>query len=928
MKTNLTSHLIALLLIAFAPDPSHHALAAASPTNYYGTNLLVNGSFELPGCGGPVCQWGAGSPSPEYTTFGTTTNESKVGGKSAVITSQQPNAAYLVQFVTDLRTNTPYRLSGWIKTSNVRYSDGAIDPGARLSINPGAGMLRSTASIGTTDWQFAEVFFTSSGRADMNLFLAAHLGSDFGPTEGTAYFDDIQLAEINPLRFSSPVADRLATNGIATSLIAEVYSGASPLQFQWFKNGAPVGNATNQILSFTPAHVTDGGTYIVVVTHPVGNSITSNPALLRVLPEIPKAYYDTNLIAIVNGSFESPEEGGLLGWTAFTQTWNGSTLETTGLRKKAGARSAVITSRWPTWAELWQRIATLHPKSHYRLSGWIKTSNVVSPNAATKAAAHLEFVVPNVASYRSPIFQGTSDWQFAQVFFDFPEISYQAPLVVVRLGDDPDLAQGIAFFDDIQLAEVNPLRFSNPLEGLTATNGIPALLTVNVYAAGSPLWYQWWKDGAPISAATNQFLAVNSPRAVDVGYYFVVVSNHAGNSITSNPALVDVLPGAGSLPPAIVDLETNPAVFQRHAIAITDTLRIDDLDVGRLSGATVKITGNYIPREDYLSLSPTTGTIPYSYFLADDLTDLSSLASRVRQWWIPIDSWLSSQLSTETKSALDKYLFGGVDVVQLKQLLLQDLNAILHGPSIYDEARFARTGLRQETRRLVLMNPQGAAVQRLNQLLLEDAYPVELRRHGITGRFDPTLGTLTLTGRDTVANYQTALRSVRYLNPPSIRDGRNRTISITVTDGVASSPPVTRIISMAAVPERTEIVAWGSNGSGQATVPAGLSNAVAVAVGDNHSLALLANGSVVAWGASGTPETLVPAGLSNVVRIAAGGRQSYALKSDGTVVSWGSQSVPGDLSEVITIAAGTDHGLALRSDGTLRGWGESLPLVL
>lgn len=176
--------------------------------------------------------------------------------------------------------------------------------------------------------------------------------------------------------------------------------------------------------------------------------------------------------------------------------------------------------------------------------------------------------------------------------------------MVVRLGDDPDLAQGIAFFDDIQLAEVNPLRFSNPLEGLTATNGIPALLTVNVYAAGSPLWYQWWKDGAPISAATNQFLAVNSPRAVDVGYYFVVVSNHAGNSITSNPALVDVLPGAGSLPPAIVDLETNPAVFQRHAIAITDTLRIDDLDVGRLSGATVKITGNYIPREDYLSLSP------------------------------------------------------------------------------------------------------------------------------------------------------------------------------------------------------------------------------------------------------------------------------------------------------------------------------------
>ena len=69
----------------------------------------------------------------------------------------------------------------------------------------------------------------------------------------------------------------------------------------------------------------------------------------------------------------------------------------------------------------------------------------------------------------------------------------------------------------------------------------------------------------------------------------------------------------------------------------------------------------------------------------------------------------------------------------------------------------------------------------------------------------------------------------------------------------------------------------GNNGSGQTTVPAGLSNVVAIAAGDSHSLALKSDGTVVAWGYNGEGQTTVPAGLSNVVAIAAGGYHSLAL---------------------------------------------------
>ena len=122
------------------------------------------------------------------------------------------------------------------------------------------------------------------------------------------------------------------------------------------------------------------------------------------------------------------------------------------------------------------------------------------------------------------------------------------------------------------------------------------------------------------------------------------------------------------------------------------------------------------------------------------------------------------------------------------------------------------------------------------------------------------------------------------------------------------------------------VVAWGANNYGQTNVPAGLSNVVDVAAGMYHSLAMLQNGTVVAWGDNAFGETTVPAALSNVVAIAAAGRvdgynnliegYSVALKSDGTVVEWGSDAAVtplGGLNNVIAIAAGSDHVLAVRT---------------
>ena len=69
----------------------------------------------------------------------------------------------------------------------------------------------------------------------------------------------------------------------------------------------------------------------------------------------------------------------------------------------------------------------------------------------------------------------------------------------------------------------------------------------------------------------------------------------------------------------------------------------------------------------------------------------------------------------------------------------------------------------------------------------------------ITGTWTAATGTLTLTGSDTVANYQAALRAVKYQNTSDNPSGLARTVSFTVNDGTANSNTVTRNITVAAV---------------------------------------------------------------------------------------------------------------------------------
>jgi alpha-tubulin suppressor-like RCC1 family protein len=139
-------------------------------------------------------------------------------------------------------------------------------------------------------------------------------------------------------------------------------------------------------------------------------------------------------------------------------------------------------------------------------------------------------------------------------------------------------------------------------------------------------------------------------------------------------------------------------------------------------------------------------------------------------------------------------------------------------------------------------------------------------------------------------------------------------------DTAVSQPAVITV-----VPHRN-VIAWGFNDFGQTNVPSNLTNAVAIAAGPMHALALRADGSVVGWGANNSGQLNIPVGLSNVTAIAAGWAHNLALSQNGTVIGWGDNTYgqtlpPTDLSNVVGIACGDNHSLAVKGDGTVVGWG-------
>ncbi|HLX60460.1 MAG TPA: PVC-type heme-binding CxxCH protein [Planctomycetota bacterium] len=150
-------------------------------------NALPNASFENEANGAPfgwrkVTHNGSGEQ--------TLSNVAHTGARSIQISSTAGGDISWSAAV-NVRPNTDYKLSGWIKTENVKGARGALFNVHELQqATPGAV---SKALQGTHDWTKIETTFNSGGNQRLTINC---LFGGWGQSTGTAWYDDVELIAV------------------------------------------------------------------------------------------------------------------------------------------------------------------------------------------------------------------------------------------------------------------------------------------------------------------------------------------------------------------------------------------------------------------------------------------------------------------------------------------------------------------------------------------------------------------------------------------------------------------------------------------------------------------------------------------------------------------------------------------------------------
>jgi hypothetical protein len=254
---------------------------------------------------------------------------------------------------------------------------------------------------------------------------------------------------------------------------------------------------------------------------------------------------------------------------------------------------------------------------------------------------------------------------------------------------------------------------------------------------------------------------------------------------------------------ALAYTENNPAT------AITSTTTATDVDNANLASATIQITGNYQNGQDLLSFTPmgsitgvwtaATGTMVLSG--SDTLANYQAALRAVKY------QNTSESPNTSTRTVTFKVNDGSLDsAVATRNITVTAVNdlpvlAAIEGTALVYTENLPAWAITSTvtTSDLDNTNLAGATIQitgnyQNGQDVLSFA-PIG----SITGTWTAATGTMVLSGSDTLANYQAALRAVKYQNTSDNPNTSTRTVTFRVNDGTADSASVTRNITITAV---------------------------------------------------------------------------------------------------------------------------------
>jgi alpha-tubulin suppressor-like RCC1 family protein len=404
-----------------------------------------------------------------------------------------------------------------------------------------------------------------------------------------------------PVMFTQQPQSRTVDENSPVGLSVGV-TGTFP-QFQWYKDGAPIPNATNATLLRLSMSMSDAGNYYVIASNGVSTN-TSSAAVLTVRPAPPKV----TLLTLTNlwrfdqsgrnltPQFAVPEfddSSWPEGRGVFALENNPSITPLTNtvlsITNPAGMpltthyfrTSFVLASNPPGTELVFSNLVddgAVFYLNGQEIGRYLMPTGIITSTTVSSGPAPEVFIITNVVT--TDLVEGTN---------------VLAVEVHQRSAGNPDVSFGMVLAAQYPIP--TPLAMQMQPQNIAAIEGTGATIPVEI--SGSPATFQWFKNGSPISGAVSNVLDFRSVEVGDAGHYFVMVSNSLG-AVTSTIATLTVILDTNS--PALSAAErissTDISLFFSEPVLISDATNV-------ALYAVTSANGKIVPIVDAQLLSPT-----------------------------------------------------------------------------------------------------------------------------------------------------------------------------------------------------------------------------------------------------------------------------------------------------------------------------------
>ena len=374
------------------------------------------------------------------------------------------------------------------------------------------------------------------------------------------------------------------------------------------------------------------------------------------------------------------------------------------------------------------------------------------------------------------------------------------PTITVSSQSSPTLDSATISISANYVANQDVLGFVNDgvsMGNIAIQSNIGGVLTLK--SAGATATVAQWQSALQAVTYFNPNWVLGTPLTKTVSFQ---VNDGANINPTSNVVQSTINITTVNDAPVLSNIEVNPIGFvQNTTVRVTSTIRTSDVDSANLKGAIVQITGNYKAGQDLLQFANTpnilgsfnavTGTLTLSGTdtVANYQAALRSITyttgnnpgtlARTVTFTVIDDGALSSNSVSRNINVTPVYalpVLSGIESTALQYIQDAAPNYVNATTPISQSVQVSDVDRQYLT---------GATVQLTGNYTQYQDFLKFNDTANITGKWDGTTGTLTLSGLDTLANYTAALQSVAYCNTHDNPVLLPRTVTYTVTNDVS-----------------------------------------------------------------------------------------------------------------------------------------------